>query len=367
MLALALLTACAQQDEPATPEPAPEAAPAEPSPGLLVQDATERTPESDPLLSTRKPLVPGPKPIATGGRAVDQLAWAGWRLVGADAQGSSSVLLLWDDPEQAPRELARIPGRVQGLTPAPDGRRVALEAAYPVDPGIWSLDDPASLLVLELDTGRVRTLVGATRGATLRGACWSPDSTRLAIPSFDVKGAHPSRAMVRVLDTDTGTTVTETDPALELEPMRWTAQGLELRRSDPLGKTKRLAYRWQPGEGNPQPIAGIRWPSPDGRFTVQAVPGGLEVRQGGGAPTTLEPVSPRDAEALATWSRTGRPAWCGTHHLAIQVADEVLALDLSQLRWRPLAPVGAGPPRVDRSGHRLILQAGAEPWWGWAP
>ena len=64
----------------------------------VVEDATERTPGSDPLLATRKPLVPGPRPIATGGRAVDQLAWADWRLVGADSQGSSSVLLTWEDP-----------------------------------------------------------------------------------------------------------------------------------------------------------------------------------------------------------------------------------------------------------------------------
>ena len=361
-----VLPACGPHDE-AGVEGTVAEAPSGPSPGILVGDATERTPESDPQLSTRKPLVPGPKPIATGGRAVDQLAWAGWRLVGADSQGDSSVLLAWDDPEKEPRELARIPGRVQGLNPAPDGQRVAVEAAYPADPEIWSLEDPASLLVLDLGTGRVRTLVGATRGATLRDSRWSPDSTRLAIPSFEGGEAQVPRAMVRVLDADAGITITETDPALELEPLRWSKRGLELRRADPLGTGDSPTYRWRPGEDDPQPSDAVRWPSPDGRYSVQAVPGSLQVRAGDDAPVTFVPSSPQDTEALAAWARSGKPAWCGTHHLAIQVGDEVLALDLSTLRWRPLAPVGAAPPRADRSGHRLILQAGAEPWWGWAP
>jgi hypothetical protein len=242
-----------------------------------------------------------------------------------------------------------------------------VEAAYPADPEIWSLEDPASLLVLELSSGRVRTLVGATRGATLRGARWSPDSTRLAIPSFEGGETLPQRAMVRVLDADAGTTIAETDPALDLEPLRWSDQGLELRRADPLGTGEGPTYRWLPSQGEPQPSEGVRWPSPDRKYSVQAVPGSLQVRAAGAAPVTLEPSSALDSEALAAWSRAGRPAWCGTHHLAIQVGDEVLALDLSTLHWRPLAPVGAAPPRADRSGHRLILQAGAEPWWGWAP
>ena len=340
---------------------------AAPSPVPTVEDATARTPDSDPLLSTRKPLVPGPKPIATGDRGVDQLAWAGWRLVGADSQGDSSVLLAWDDPEQEPRELARIPGRVQGLAPAPDGERVAIEAAYPSDPDVWSLDDPASLLVLELSSGRVRTLVGATRGASLRGACWSPDSKQLAIPTLEEGDTATRRAMVRVLDTNLGITVAETDPTLRVEPIRWDREGLVLRRLDALGGTGGPAYRWQPGQDDPEPIGSLSWPSPDGRYTVQASPNGLEVRYGHDAPALFTPDTPADVQALEDWAQIGRPAWCGTHHLAIQVEHEVLALDLSSLTWRPLAPVGSTVPRADGSGHRLILQAGAEPWWGWAP
>ncbi len=332
-----------------------------------MEDATPRTPESDPRLSTRKPLVPGPKRIVTGERAVDQLAWAGWRLVGADAQGDSSVLLVWDDPEREPRELARIPGRVQGLTPAPDGRRVALEAAYPTNPEIWSLDDPSSLLVFDIDSGRVRTLVGATRGATLRGACWSPDSELLAIPGLEDGDIAPRRSIVRVLDADEGSTVAETDPALRVEPMRWGDEGLLIRRIDALGGHAGPTYRWQPRQDRPEPVSQLSWPSPDQRYWIEAIPGGLQVRKGRGAPVPFEPGSELDAEALEAWSRIGRPAWCGTHHVAIQVADEVLALDLSSMDWRPLAPQGSGLPRADRSGHRLILQAGAEPWWGWAP
>ena len=298
---------------------------------------------------------------------MDQLTWAGGRLVGADSQGDSSVLLAWGDPEQQPRELARIPGRVQGLSAAPDGERVAIEAAYPTNPGIWSLDDPASLLVLELSSGRVRTLVGATRGASLSGACWSPDSSQLAIPSLEQAEEAPRRSLVRVLDTNAGSTVGETDPGLRLEPLRWDRDGLLLRRTDPLGGVGGPPYRWQPGLGEPQPAEEVSWPSPDGRYWVQAVPGGLQIRQGRGSPVDFEPASPEDIEALEAWALTARPAWCGTHHLAIQVADEVLALDMATMSWRPLAPVGAGLPRADRSGHRLILQAGAEPWWGWAP
>ncbi len=331
------------------------------------EDATPRTPQSDPRLSTRKPLVPGPRPIATGGRAVDQLTWAGGRLVGADSQGDSSVLLVWDDPEQVPRELTRIPGRVQGLAAAPDGRRVAIEAAYPSDPAVWSLDDPASLVVLDLDSGRVRTLVGATRGAGLRGARWSPDSTQLAILGLEETQDESRRAVVRILDANAGTTVAKTDPALRLEPQRWSRDGLLLRRLDPMGGAGGPPYRWRPGKGEPQPTDPVRWPSPDGRFWVEATPAGLLVRQGKGRSRAFEPGSPQDAEALEAWARSAQPAWCGTHHLAIQVADEVLALDLSTMSWRPLAPVGAGLPRADRSGHRLILQAGADPWWGWAP
>ncbi len=345
-------------DAPSTDQAAPAPEPA---------DATERTRASDPRLSSRKPLIPGPRPIETGAWAVDQLAWAGWRLVGADSQGDSSVLLVWDDPEKPPRELARIPGRVQGLAPAPDGKRVAVEAAYPVNPELWSLEDPASLLVLELDTGRVRTLVGATRGASLRGACWSPDSLRIAIPSQERSEELPRRAVVRVLDADTGSTVDETDPALRLEPMRWGAEGLMMRRTDPLGGRGGPAYRWRPGEKRPEPIEGIPWPSPDGRYTLEAIPGGLQVQRGARAPRAFEPGSELDNEALRLWSQDGRPAWCGTHHLAILVGQEVLSLDLASLEWQPLAPVGAGLPQADRSGHRLILQAGAEPWWGWAP
>ncbi len=333
----------------------------------MVEDATPRTAESDPRLSTRKPLVPGPKPIETAGRAVDQLAWAGWRLVGADSQGDSSVLLAWDDPEQPPRELTRIPGRVQGLVPAPDGRWVAVEAAYPRDPKRWSLDDPASLLVLELDSGRVRTLVGATRGASLRGACWSPDSAMLAIPSLEDSEETPRRAIARVLDARTGSTVAESDPSLRVEPLRWDRDGLVLRRGDPLGGGVGPAYRWQPGVDSPEPMPSMSWPSPDGRYRVEAIAGGLQVREGTGTPRPFEPATPPDVEALAAWAARDEPAWCGTHHLAIQVADEVMALDLSTLSWRPLAPEGGGLPRADRSGHRLILQSGAEPWWGWAP
>ncbi len=363
LLPLLVSTACGPGEQ--QPPDAPGAERTEPAPEPA--DATERTRKSDPRLSSRKPLIPGPRPIETGPWSVDQLSWAGWRLVGADSQGDSSVLLAWDDPEKPPRELARIPGRVQGLAPAPDGRRVAVEAAYPENPALWSLEDPASLLVLELDSGRVRTLVGATQGASLRGACWSPDSLRIAIPSLERAERLPRRAIVRVLDADTGSTVGETDPALRLEPMRWGADGLMLRRTDPLGGEGGPAYRWHPGAGEPEPVETLPWPSPDGRYLLEAVPGGLQVRRGQRQPRAFEPSGERDSEALRLWSLDGRPAWCGTHHLAILVGQEVLSLDLASLEWQPLAPVGAGLPQADRSGHRLILQAGAEPWWGWAP
>ncbi len=328
---------------------------------------TGRSLEGDPLLGSTAYLVPGPRPIATGGRAVDQLAWAGWRLVGADSLGSSSVLLRWDDPEQDPTELARVPGRVQGLAPAPDGERVAIEAAYPADPDIWSLDDPASLLILELREGRVRTLVGATRGGSLRRARWSPDSHRIALPELVEAERGPPRAVVRVLDAGSGRSLAATDPSQGLEPLRWDEDGLWLRRSDPLGEGGSPTFLWQPGQGAPVPAEGPRWQSPDGRYTVEQGPEGPLVRRGRGEPRGLSTTREADRLALAAWSRGGPPAWCGTHHLAIQVEQELLALDLKRLRWQPLAPVAPGLPTADSSGHRLILQAGAEPWWGWAP
>jgi hypothetical protein len=328
----------------------------------------------DAALFSDEHLIPGPRPIATGGRAVDQLAWADWRLVGADCQGMSSVLLAWDDPEQDPRELARIPGRVRAMAPAPDGQRVAIEAAYPEDPERWSSNDPASLLVLELRSGRVRTLVGSTRGANLRGATWAPDSRTLAVPGWSgdddsLEADAPSRrmAVVRVLDAGTGDTIAQTAPRLELEPLRWDGDGLVLRRHDPLGSGAAPSYTWSPGKGEPVLLDSPRWPSPDGRYALELRQGELQVRRGTGQANPVLAPTAAAAEALAAWPGSDPPAWCGTHHLALLVAGEILCSNLANQRWQPLAPVGSGLPRSDRSGHRLILQAGAEPWWGWAP
>ncbi len=326
-----------------------------------------RSPASDPNISTLDPLIPGPRSVVTGGRAVDSFCWLGGWLVGADSQGLQSVLLVWDDPEREPVVLAEVPGRVLGLAAAPDGRTLAVQVVYPRDPEVWTSDDPSSLLVAERRGGRVRTLVGDAEGLQLREGCWSPESDRLAVvelvPAEDLR----PRGVVRVVDAATGTTVARTAAELDLEPLRWDALGLLLARRDPLALERPAPYRWQPGHGEPRPVEALVWASPDGRFTVQAHAQGLLLGRRGGKPRVVRAAFDGDAEALAAWSRGRRPSWTGTHHLALLSGEEVLALDLSTGLWQPLSPVSTGLPIADRGGHRLVLRAGSEPWWGWAP
>ncbi|MFH1463947.1 MAG: hypothetical protein ABIO70_06155 [Pseudomonadota bacterium] len=341
----------------------PAQAPAEPSTG---QDAAAPAPvrdaDTDPAFATEAPLVRGPRPVATGGRAVDVLAWAGGWLVGADARGLESVLLLWEDPEKAPRELARVPGRVQGLLPTPDGQSVAVEAAYPRDPEVWDSEDPASVVLLEIATGRVRSLLGATEPLSLERACWSPDGARLAVPALERGQAPPFVRYTRVVDATTGHAQALREPGNELRPLRWDADGLLL-----VGGGAPPRYlRWAGTGAALEKAATPAWTSPDGAWEVRPHAGGLLVRRRA-LERLFQPAFPGDQEALAGWGTTRPPAWAGPHRLALQIGGEVLALDLATLRWRPLSEVSTGLPKADGGGHRLVLAAGATPWWGWSP
>jgi hypothetical protein len=297
--------------------------------------------------------------VATGGRAVDVLTWAGGWLVGADARGLESVLLVWEHPERAPREVARVPGRVQGLLPRPDGRALAVEAAYPRDPEVWDSEDPASLVLLELGSGRVRSLLGATQALALERACWSPDGSRLAVPAVE-RGAGPGFA--RVVEAATGHAQAVREPGLGLVPLRWDADGLLL-----VGEGEPVRYRrWEPASGALREADAPTWTSPDGAWEVRAQDGGLLVRRRS-MQRIFEPYFPGDAAALSGWGATRAPSWAGPHRLALQIGGEVLALDLPTLRWRPLSEVSTGLPRADQGGHRLVLATGATPWWGRSP
>jgi hypothetical protein len=178
------------------------------------------------------------------------------------------------DPSGALVTLAELPGVCDSFACAGD---VVLAAM--LDPA-WG-----EVFAIPLDGSGARSVVRAPEYEMFNlWLAMAPDGKRIALC-----GPRTTRIV-----TSGGTLIAEL--AVTGRPERWTPAGLEI-------ETTTGSARWTGGR-DVEALAFERWKTPDGRFQLQAVGGGLVVTRDGGTSHRIEPVDAEERDVfvrLETW------------------------------------------------------------------
>jgi hypothetical protein len=303
-----------------------------------------RSPQSDPLVASMEPLFGIFQPVARGNRLRSVVPIEGGFLAAHETkQGGRrlSEVLLWTHPKEAPRQVATSQGVFDGILPAPGGKRCVLAVAYPRSDFALARNDPAELVVLDLGDGSIAKVVDVN-ALGFSGAV-APDGRHVAIAQAKV---------TQVYDLTSRQLVASTAPALDVAPVRWSADGLMLQHLDlGLGSTV-TRYQWQPGQGEPQELKGPL-PSPDGRYRLEATKEALTI-SGPGGTRQVKPTHPEDADAFDPLHSEDDPRWLGPQHLLV-LLDEPMALDLSTGKLHYLFPAAGMRVQASSADGRILV------------
>jgi hypothetical protein len=314
---------------------------------LALRDGSpaRRSPQNDPLVASMEPLFGLFQPLARGNQLRAMVPIEGGFLAGHTTKKGGrqiSEVLLWKHPREAPRQVATSPGLFYDILPAPGGGRCVLAIGYPRGDFALGRNDPAELVVLDLSDGSVAKVVDVNAfGFT--GAV-APDGRQVAIAQGKV---------TQVYDLATRQLVATTGPALDVDPVRWSAEGLVLQHIDfGSGKTPVTLYRWQPGQGEPQELPGPL-PSPDGRYRLAATEEGLTI-SGPGGTRQVKATRPEDVAAFDPLRSEDDPRWLGPQHLLVTL-DEPMALDLSTGKLHYLFPAAGMRVEASSPDGRILI------------
>jgi len=314
---------------------------------MALRDGTpaRRSPGSDPLVASAEPLFGLFQPVARGNRLRSMVAIEGGFLAAHEINKGGrrgSEVLLWKHPREAPRQVATSQGVFDGILPAPGGKVCVLAIAYPRSEFGVTRNDPGELVVLDLGDGSIARVVdGNAFGFT--GAV-APDGRHVAIAQAKV---------THVYDLTSRKLMASTAPALDLAPLRWSAEGLLLQHLD-FGSDKAAVtlYQWQPGQGEPRELPGPL-PSPDGRYQLAATKEGLTI-SGPGGTRQVNPARPEDAEAFNPVRPEDDPRWLGSQHLVVTL-DEPMALDLATGKLHYLFPAAGMRVQASSPDGRILI------------
>jgi hypothetical protein len=302
-----------------------------------------RSPQNDPLVASMEPLFGLFRPLTRGDRLRSMVAIEGGFLAAHETkQGGRhlSEVLLWRHPREAPRQVATSQGVFDGILPAPGGKLCVLAVAYPRSDFALARTDPAELVVLDLGDGSIAKVVDVS-ALGLTGAV-APDGRQVAIAGAKVTQVYdlPSRKLVA-----------STEPALDVAPVRWTADGLVLQHLD-FGSGKTALYLWQPGQGEPRELPGPL-SSPDGRFRLEPTKEGLTISGPGGS-RKVTATRPEDVEALDPLHPEDDPRWLGPQHLLVRL-EEPMALDLATGKLHYLFPAAGMRVQASSPDGRILI------------
>ncbi|MBX3227589.1 MAG: hypothetical protein KIT84_14640 [Labilithrix sp.] len=203
------------------------------------------------------PLIQNLSPVASAPRDVQDFRSAGTRLVALDALGGKTRVLAWSDPSKPPLSVCEVDGLATRLIAAPRTNQVialiapewpflangkALGAS--ADEGhaatmlklqaMERLGSSAYLLLVDLESGKTRTIVESTAKFELADVVAEPGGASLAISgSRKVSGRSAGSSewvwATRVIDLENGATVAEHAlPDEALCPHSWSSDGLLL-------------------------------------------------------------------------------------------------------------------------------------------
>lgn len=283
--------------------------------------AARHTPADDSDFAAAEPLVDKLEPLAES-RGAKRPVFAS---DGSFLAQRGPVLLVWKDPAQPPRVVARFDGSSIGyVRPAPKGGLVAITVVHPRSEEFISSDDPAELQIRALADGAIKARVtdGVTQGSY---AVWSPDGSQFAL---SLKGPKP---LTRVYAADGST---RADCPIAASPVEWRSDGLWLSHWD-FSKKKSVEqdWRWQPGAGAPEAAK---------------------------KPEVAAPKLPlHDADLRKTLASIEEPQKIGPSRLVIPGSEPVV-LDLSTHKLRYLLPRGASRFEAASSDGALVLVSGAD-------
>jgi hypothetical protein len=279
------------------------------------------TPADDSDFASADPLAGKLEPLAES-KGAKRPVFAG---DGSFLAQRGPVLVVWKDPAQPPRVLARFDGSSIGtVRPSPKGGLVAITVVHPRSEEFISSDDPAELQIRALADGSIKGRVteDVTQGSY---AVWSPDGSEFAL---SLKGPKP---LTRVYAAD-GTT--RADCPIVASPIEWRADGLWLSHWD-FSKKKSVQenWRWQPGAGAPQ--------------AAKKLDAGV-------------PKLPlHDTELRKTLASIDEPQKIGPSRLVIPGSEPVV-LDLATHKLRYLLPRGASRFEAASDDGAILLVSGAD-------
>lgn len=297
-----------------------------------------RTAATDPNLESDEPIFTKLEELA-GAPSSHYLDWVGDEVVVASPTDEGEELLHWADLETSPATIAKFQDTV--MTVVGNGRhRVALVIVEPQERHGVSSADPGRIVVVDLDSAAVETLIATNENVSVgmfASLVWSPDGSQLAV-GVDTNGdGGPHKNFTVVYDVGANKEVARTEQSLDVDPSRWTSAGLELRTFDFVGDDIRVtAYRWQPGDADPlklSPSDSGLW-SPDGRSRLAVTESALRIETDGESPITFEPTRSDDRAHLERLAEDD-PTWLDERHLLIE-SDEPLALSLDTGKLRRL-------------------------------
>jgi len=273
-------------------------------------------------------------------------------------------VLASDAPGAAPRRVARFDGLVTALVARPRSTSVAVCVAHPKGLPMVSGGEPASLLLLDLVTGRTQMLVDGGIDATKR-IFWSPAGDELAFHSpgeFDRARQILEYGRVAVVNLSRPGQVHHTDRGFTARA--WDGEGLLLEAGPAMFNhaappTPRVPIRWLRFKDSSLRPAEPTYLSPDGRFRITQSGPSLTVR----GPAGSKPVVRNGVTALEP--REG-PIWLGSSGLLLG-GKEPAVLWLEDGTIESLAPPSRGfsASAASASGHLVAaIHHGTALHWG---